>query len=75
MADTPAPPAAAPATTADTDPAADGPDWGTVLDIAGIAAGVALVVIVADIITDGRVISRRLQQRRQEREETRDPGD
>lgn len=50
---------------------AEAPDWGRLLDAAGIIAGVVLVAIVADVMTDGRLISRRLRRGPQEG----DPGD
>lgn len=63
---------APPATEADSGEPG-GPDWGRLLDAAGIAAGVLLLVIVADIWTDGRLISRRLQRGPQDGDQG-DPG-
>jgi len=40
----------------------DGPDWGRLIDAAGIIAAVLLVAIVADIWTDGKLITRRLNR-------------
>jgi hypothetical protein len=53
-------------------PDAEAPDWGRLLDAAGIAAGVVLLVIIADIWTDGKFISRYL--RRGGEGETGDPA-
>jgi hypothetical protein len=52
-----------PSPDADAPPAgsSEPPDWGRLLDAAGIIAGILLIVIVADIWTDGRLISRRLR--------------
>ena len=46
----------------DSSTSGESPDWGRLLDAAGILAGVLLIVIVADIWTDGRLISRRLHR-------------
>jgi hypothetical protein len=56
--------AAGPGPDADTtgSDTAEAPDWGRLLDAAGIVAGVILVVIIADIWTDGRLVSRRLRR-------------
>jgi len=54
------PGAAPPATDGD---GAGAPDWGRLLDAAGIVAGVILLVILADIWTDGRLVSRHLRPR------------
>jgi hypothetical protein len=55
---------AGPSPGADAPPASDGeddaPDWGRLLDAAGIVAGILLLLICADIWSDGRLISRRL---------------
>jgi hypothetical protein len=53
-------PAADPGTGAPPDDGTRGPDWGLLLDTAGVLAAVLLIVIVADVWTDGRLISRRL---------------
>lgn len=45
-----------------TPPEETAPDWGRLIDAAGIVAGILLVLIAADIWTDGRVISRRLHR-------------
>ena len=47
----------------DSTSSGESPDWGRLLDAAGIIAGVLLIVIVADIWTDGRLISQYLHRR------------
>lgn len=59
MADTPESPGPGPGAD-DSVTSGESPDWGRLLDAAGIIAGVLLIVIVADIFTDGRLISRHL---------------
>jgi hypothetical protein len=57
-----------PSPDADASPAgsSEAPDWGRLLDAAGIIAGVFLVVIIADILSDGRLISKRLHRQEED---------